>query len=306
MDLAAVAAELYALAPSAFTAARNERAKAAKAEGQALLAKQVARLPKPSVAAWSVDALARARPDALARVLALGADLRTAQEALDAAGMRELGQRRTDVLADAVQAAREAARDRGVPVSDAAAAEVEQTLRAAMADPSAAAAARSGLLIRSLVSNGLEPVDLDGAVAVAGAVPEPTAGEAGVQPAARAQTAPPRPDEAAARRRSREAARERERAEAAADLADAERRRGEAEAELADAQEQAAAAASRSGRLADELADLRRRIEALEHEAEAAEREVALAERAQRLASRVAEQEGRAVERARERLERVR
>lgn len=172
MDLADVAAELYALLPGEFTAARNERAKRLRAEGQAFMSKQVARLAKPSVAAWAANALIRHRPDEFARVLDLGASFRDAQEGLDPGRMRELGRERAALLSEVMQAARVMAADRGVKVSDPAAAELEQTLRAAMADPQAAAAVRSGLLVRSLVSNGLEPVDLAGALAVPGALPE--------------------------------------------------------------------------------------------------------------------------------------
>lgn len=320
MDLAAIAAELYMLPPGGFTAARNDRSKAAKAEGQSLLAKQVSRLPKPSVAAWSVDALAHRRPEALARVLELGAALRDAQDALDPDRMRELGQRRTRVVGEAVQSARDAAGELGVTVSEAAAAEIEQTLRAAMADPLAAEAARSGLLVRSLVSTGLEPVDLEGAVAVPGAVSEPAAPRGRERGASRPADSRPagsagrsggpakesgRARAEDARRRDAEAARRKERDEAAADLADAQRRRDEADAELADAQGQATAASGRRDRLAEEVEDLHRRAAVLEQELEAAEREASLAERARRLAARVAEQEGRAVERARERLDRL-
>lgn len=67
MDLAAAASELYGLPPGDFTAARNERAKAARAEGNALLAKQVGRLPKPSTAAWAINMLARRRAQELPR-----------------------------------------------------------------------------------------------------------------------------------------------------------------------------------------------------------------------------------------------
>ncbi|GHG39495.1 hypothetical protein GCM10012320_00190 [Sinomonas cellulolyticus] len=318
MDLAAVAAELYALPPSEFTAARNARAKAAKAEGEALLAKQVARLPKPSVSAWCVDALVRTRPAELAPVLELGAALREAQDSLDAARMRELGEQRMDVIAEAVRSAREAAEEQSVAVSEAAAGEVEQTLRAAMADPQAGDAVRRGLLVRSLVSNGWEPVDLDGAVAVPGAIPAPAptaqSGAAGKSaevartPRQNGDAAPQAEDEAAAHRRraEAEAALARERAGAEAELTEAEQRLESARAELKEAREQVAAASERRDRLEGEREDLRRRLERLEQELEAADREEGLAGRAQRLAARVAEQEERAVDRARERVERLR
>jgi hypothetical protein len=174
MDLAAIAAELYALAPGAFTAARNERAKLLRREGQRELAQQVARLAKPTVSAWAVNALAGRGAEALARVVALGAQLREAQEGLDAARLRSLAKERARLLAEAVAAARGAADESGIAVSDAAAAEIEQTLRAAMADAQASAAIRSGLLLHALEGNGLDPVDLAGAVAVPEALDRPT------------------------------------------------------------------------------------------------------------------------------------
>ncbi|WP_077487792.1 hypothetical protein [Sinomonas mesophila] len=170
MDLADVAAELYALLPAEFTAARNRRAKDAKTEGHPLLAKQVARLPKPTASAWAVNLIARQHPEELAPVLDLGAAMRDAQEMLDAGRLRALGQQRSQVLAAAVRRARSAAEALGVTISDAAAGEIEQTLRAAMGDPDAAAAVRSGLLVRPFAGGGFGPADLSGAVAVPGAL----------------------------------------------------------------------------------------------------------------------------------------
>ncbi|GAB3285097.1 hypothetical protein GCM10027449_29740 [Sinomonas notoginsengisoli] len=308
MDLAAIAAELYALAPAKFTASRNAQAKQVLADGQPLLSKQIAKLPKPSAAAWAVNVLARQRPDQLAEVLDVGAALREAQEDLDPQRMRELGQRRNALLSKVVQEARAASAGLDVKVSDAAASELDQTLRAATADPRAAEALRSGLLVRPLVSNGLEPVDLEGALAVPGAVPE-------LAPVVKRGT--PRPEEATAtaatrsaaadraRKKSEEAARRRERESAEAELRDAERSQSEAEAELADADAQARAAAARASNVADELAELRRRADKLEQDLEAAKREESHAGRARRLAERLVEQERRAVGSARERLDRL-
>ena len=320
MDLANVADELYALPLAEFTAARNARAKQARSEGQPLLAKQIAKLPKPSTAAWAVNVLARRRREEIGQVLDLGASLREAQEGLDPAAMRVLGRERTRLLAAVVRDAREAAGELGVKVSDAAAEEMEQTLHAAMADPQAAEAVRSGLLVRTLTGSGLEPVDLAGAVAVPGARPAPVsrppARHCGARDAAPEGTDPPRTRRAdvdaevrARDRAQREAAqreaeesRRREREQAQSDLADAEQGLEEAEAELADAQAQADAASARRNEIAAELDRLRRRIDELEEDLSAAEREGALADRARRLASRLADQGRRAVQRARDRL----
>ena len=81
---------------------------------------------------------------------------------------------------------------------------VEQTLRAALADPQAAAVLAAGILVKPLVASGFGPVDLGGAVLVApsDAPPRPVAAVA--PPAQPARTA--ERDDAAASRASLERA----------------------------------------------------------------------------------------------------
>jgi hypothetical protein len=302
MDLASAAAKLYALLPSEFTAERNRAAKAARAEGNSLLAKQIGRLPKPSTAAWAVNMLALRKPDEVAQVLELGESLRRAQEDLDPASMRELGQQRHKVLAAVVRQARALATDLGVTVSDAAATEMEATLRAAMADPDAADAVRSGHLVRTLASNGFEPVDLSGAVAVPGMLPEAphkrakkTADDDGERRAEQERRA----------EESRAEEKRREREEAQTEVDEAERAVQQAEAELSDAEHHLSEVASRRSELNQELGELRARISELEEELTAVDREAGYAERTRKLAARLAEQEHSAAKRARERLDRL-
>jgi DNA repair exonuclease SbcCD ATPase subunit len=307
MDLASAAAKLYALLPSEFTAERNRAAKAARAEGNSLLAKQIGRLPKPSTAAWAVNMLALRKPDEVAQVLELGESLRRAQEDLDPASMRELGQQRHKVLAAVVRQARALATDLGVTVSDAAATEMEATLRAAMADPDAADAVRSGHLVRTLASNGFEPVDLSGAVAVPGMLPEAphkrakkTADDDGERRAEQERRA-----EESRAEESRAEEKRREREEAQTEVDEAERAVQQAEAELSDAEHHLSEVASRRSELNQELGELRARISELEEELTAVDREAGYAERTRKLAARLAEQEHSAAKRARERLDRL-
>jgi hypothetical protein len=323
MDLAAIAAELYALPPGAFTAARNERAKQLKTEGERSLAQQVARLAKPTVSAWAADALALRGTGLLERVVDLGARLRQAQESLDPDRLRTLAKERALMLPEVVAAARALAQESGVAVSDAAAAEIDQTLRAAMADERASAAVQSGLLVRALEGNGLEPVDLSGAVAVPGALDGASAAAAG--PTQHGDTggrettvrtgSGERPRDGADRRRTQDAKRKaeeerrradqlrrEERAEAEADRDEAAQALDEAQAELAGTERDAADAAARARGLADELAGLRARIAELEDDLAAAQREAAAADRARGLAARLVERELRAVAKAEERL----
>ncbi|WP_415853519.1 hypothetical protein [Sinomonas sp. G460-2] len=300
MDLAAVATELYALPPSEFTSARNEKAKAARSAGESLVAKQIGRLPKPSAAAWAANLLARHRPEDLARVLDLGAELRIAQELLDSEAIRRLGPERQRLVTAVVREGRALARDFGGSVSEAAATDLEQTLRAGMADPEAAAAVRSGQLVRALASNGIDPVDLTDAVAVPGSLPESAPRQV---PGVRGERVSQRDDDDERRRVEAERAQEREQARAEWD--EAERSLRLAEAELADAESSAADVAARREGLAGRLAELKERLVGLEGEVAAVEREAGYAERTRKLAARVAEQERRAARLARERLDRL-
>ncbi|MFF4214587.1 hypothetical protein ACFYZE_35720 [Streptomyces sp. NPDC001796] len=90
MDLDAVADELYALAQGDFTAASDERAKAARAAGDRELAEQIRRLRRPTLAAWASNLLVREQPDEVQRLLQLGEALRQAHKNLDGEQLREL------------------------------------------------------------------------------------------------------------------------------------------------------------------------------------------------------------------------
>jgi hypothetical protein len=167
--LADVAAELYALPFDDFVAARTAAAKdAAAVEGQRTRAADVRSLPKPSVAAWTVNMLASRRPEILRELAGLGLSMRAAQSSLDAPELRRLGVERRQLLGSAVKEAKAAAAEQGRKISAAIAAEVEGTLRAATADEGAAAAVQSGCLLRSLSADGVDVVDLSGAVALPG------------------------------------------------------------------------------------------------------------------------------------------
>ncbi|MET1064648.1 MAG: hypothetical protein ABWX85_06725 [Arthrobacter sp.] len=167
--LADVAAQLYALPFDDFIAARTAAAKvAAAAKDQRPLAADVRSLPKPSVAAWTVNMLAARRPEVLRDLAGLGQSMRAAQSSLDAIELRRLGQERRQLLGSAVKAAQAVAEQQGRKISSAIAAEVEETLRAATADAGAAAAVQSGRLLRGLSADGVDVVDLSEAVALPG------------------------------------------------------------------------------------------------------------------------------------------
>ncbi|WP_168626763.1 transposase [Cryobacterium sp. BB307] len=275
--IAEVARELYALPPDAFTAARNDRAKADPAIG-----KEVKAFKKPSVAAWAVNLLAARRGDELEQVLALGAALREAQDDLDAKSLRELTRQRRQVIAALGRAAAELAEEAGHPISGATRDEVEQTLQAGLAEPAAAAAVRSGRLVRALAFAGLESVDLSGAVAGgepdAPAAParKPSAGAAAAKPVKRLKDqARKKAEEAEAA--AREVQDELDRLEGEADEALAARDRLEAQREELIA---------RLDQLEEQLASSARDATTLQHRRERAERD---AERAAAAADRARE-----------------
>jgi hypothetical protein len=165
LELAAIAARLYALPFDDFVAARTAAAKDVAAAGTAA---EVRSLSKPSVAAWTVNMFAAKHPGTLRELAALGQSMRSAQSALDAVELRRLSQERRRMLSRAVKEARLAAEQQGRKVSAAVAAEVEETLRAATADEGAAVAVQSGRLLRALSADGVDVVDLAGAVALPG------------------------------------------------------------------------------------------------------------------------------------------
>ena len=155
MDIAAVADELYGLPPDQFTASRNQRAKASKADGDLELGAQVAALRRPSTAAWVVNQLARHRRDELGQLIELGTALREAHLDLKAERLRALSDQRHRVIAALAAAGRTLAAERGHAVSEAVRQEVEQTLEAALADPVAGQAVSSGRLVSGLSYAGL-------------------------------------------------------------------------------------------------------------------------------------------------------
>ncbi|MGX5657939.1 hypothetical protein ACWKWC_24420, partial [Geodermatophilus nigrescens] len=156
MDLEEVADELYGLLPGDFVAARTEAARRARAAGDRALATEVAALGKPSTAAWACNALVREQPDEIAGLVELGDLLREAQESLAGDQLRALGTQRSRLLAALTRQARVVAARLGLPLSDAVADQVEQTLRAALADPDAGEALLAGRLTGPLsVSGGL-------------------------------------------------------------------------------------------------------------------------------------------------------
>ena len=161
-ELEVVAAELLAVPLAEFIAARDSRA---TATDDPALATRIRSLRKPSPAAWLANLLVREQPDEVGQLLALGADLREAQQDLDARELATLTKERRALVTAMARQAVTLATERGVKVSASVSEELAQTLLAALADAAAGDALRSGRLVRSLAVIGFEAVDLDGALA---------------------------------------------------------------------------------------------------------------------------------------------
>ena len=314
-QLAGIANELYALPLDEFIAARTAAAKKVSGGAEGLPA-AVRALPKPSVAAWAVNMLAVHQPDILDQLNELGGRMRSAQSSLDAAEMRELGRERRALLSTAVDAACSVAEQHGRRISGAVATAVEETLRAATADAGAAAAVQSGRLLQVLSADGVDTVDLDGVVAVPGAVA--AARTAAPTPAASRQAKPtgdamadvpapagpakprlqavgqaPRPVSPSALEKAQAAER------VASEAAD------EAAREAQERLQQQEAAEADFARLTDDVKELRAQLKAMEEKLESTRRmrETAAAEAKQ--AARAADKAQRSAMLARERVLRL-
>ncbi|NQX34937.1 hypothetical protein [Herbiconiux sp. VKM Ac-2851] len=307
------AGQLYGEAPSGFIAARNALAAEAKAAGDRELAAGIRSLAKPSVAAWAVNALVRHRPGEVQPLLELGERMRDATDSGDRDAVRQLGRERQQLLAAAASSARALGDELGVPVSDAAAVEVQQTLQAAVVDPAATAAVRSGLLVRTFSSTGVDPVELDGAVALAeaGAVEPATAPSTATRPrAVGRQATEKKPPVKAAPEESREQVRERAAAERASRAIAAAKREAEearqdaedAQAELATTELRIRENRARHEQLAEEQQELRERLDAVQGELTDTNVTAARLRKERASAVRAAEAAERLASRARTRL----
>jgi hypothetical protein len=275
---------LYALPLEEFIGARDTAARELRKAGDRETAAVVAKLAKPTPAAWTANQVAREQPELIEALLAAGAALRDAQEAAitggGGGGLRDatLTER---AAVDAVMAAATAHRPAGKPLSSAMADRLRTTLHAVAADEAIREALAAGRLVSEAQAGGAWPFALE---------PSPPA----------AKPAPP-PKRAAAKRRAKqvdeeagdqeaEAAREAAEARAAAEREAAEKEAREAlEQELREArgslrvrervhsgaQESAQEAATAAGEASAALQQAQRAAEDAKDEAEAAERMLA-------------------------------
>ncbi|OLT16698.1 hypothetical protein BJF80_04995 [Serinicoccus sp. CUA-874] len=160
--LRAAVSAVYAVAPADFVATRKEWVARLRSEGRKDTAKEVAGLRKPSVSAAAVNALVRAQDPVVEALRDVGARLRHAQSAMDAAGLTGLRGERDELLRAWVTAAREHA---AAPLTGAVESEVRDTAVAALADAEATELVLGGTLTRALSYSGFGEVDVADAVA---------------------------------------------------------------------------------------------------------------------------------------------
>lgn len=312
--LAEIASGLYARPMEDFVSARATAAKEAASSDKGLAA-AVRALPKPSVAAWAVNMLALHQPEVLARLAELGVRMREAQASLDASTLRELGRERRTMLSAAVDAARSVAQEHGRAISDAMAGDVEETLRAMTADEGAAAAVRSGRLLKTLLADGVNSVDLDDAVAVPSVlpfVPPARPAEPAVAGENKARTTPEPPRQRKTDKPRLEAVRQTPRPTSPPALDKAKAALAEAQAAEADAaraavelQDQANETRTQIAELLQEAADLRARLKATEEQLERSRRLLAAIAAEAKQAVRAADKAERTAMLAQERVLRL-
>lgn len=318
--LADIANGLYAKSLDDFVAARTAAAKEAAGQDKELAA-AVRGLPKPSVAAWAVNMLALHEPEVLNGLADLGSRMRDAQAQLDAPTLRELGRERRTMLAAAVGTARSVVQQQGRAISDTIANDVEETLRALTADEGAAAAVRSGRLLKTLSADGVNAADLDGAVAVPGVLPAAPSTAAPAAPPARrpvpstdkkqrtttervSQPKPAKPRLEAVRQTPRPASPPAlEKAKAALAEAQAEEARTSGLAQ--ELQEQADEARTEIAALLQETAELRDRLKRAEERLERSRKRLASTAAEAKQAARAADKAGRTAILAQERVLRL-
>jgi hypothetical protein len=226
--MAEVEVRVYGADLDDFVSARAAAVKELRDEGRRAEAAAAAKLPKPSVAAWVVNRLARQEADRMGELLDAGASLREIQlGAGSAADLRAAGAAQEAALRALMRAAEGVASSRG-SANPATLDRVRETLHAAALDADVAELVRRGVLVREQRAVGF-PMGL--------AIPEDRRRPA-PKPASKPKPAPrtrrtePR-DEVATKRRERAATAAEEAHEALA-AAESDLEAAQAEADTAE------------------------------------------------------------------------
>jgi hypothetical protein len=145
----AIADELYAMQPDGFAAARDAAVKEARAGGRSDLARELARLRRPTRSAWLINLLWRNERELLESLLDLGDAFRDAQAQASGGALQKLMAQRRQVEQALIRRGKDLAAHAGADVSDAMEREAQETLSAALALPDVADEIRGGRLTRA-------------------------------------------------------------------------------------------------------------------------------------------------------------
>ena len=154
MDLDEVADELYGLPMQQFTKTRDTRAKQLASTGDGTTAAAVRKLRKPSQAAWLANQLARRHPQEMANLLALGRDLRDAQDHGHGADLRRLSSERQELSRRLLALAHDQATGAATSFTTDVQRQLVATIDAAMANEPSGLALQDGRLSEALVHVG--------------------------------------------------------------------------------------------------------------------------------------------------------
>jgi hypothetical protein len=292
-------AALYAGPVEGFVERRTALARELRQRKERDAATRVGGLRRPTLGAWALDQVAHGEPDRIARLLAVGDELRRALDAAvrgDAAALRAAQAEQRAVVDDVVRAALGALEAGGHATSDTVQRRIADTVHAALVDEAVADELRVGRLTAEHDAPGFG-MGLDLVAAAAAAAP--AARTAPAAPAARAAAAAPAPAARAGApttpaptERQRRAQEEREAREARAQEARAERERKAQEAREAEEQraQKAAALDEEARRLAERAAELAAEADEAEARALAARSAAREAQHEAKRARRTADQ----------------
>ena len=152
--------DLYGLPLDRFVAERGALAKSLRADGKRDEAAEVAKLRKPSVAAWAVNQLVRTQSREVKALFKAGDQLQRAQADLlagkgDAGKLRAAAEREREAVDELTEAARGLLSSEGQELAQAALDRVSDTLHAAALDEDARGEVQDGCLVRELRHVGL-------------------------------------------------------------------------------------------------------------------------------------------------------
>lgn len=289
----AIADELYAMQPDGFAAARDAAVKEARAGGRADVARELAKLRRPTRSAWLINLLWRHERELLESLLDLGDAFRDAQAQASGGALQKLMAQRRQVEQALIRRGKDLAAEAGAEVSDAMQREAQETLSAALALPEVADEIRGGRLTRAATYAGFGVMPSGPSASPRPATPSRTSDTT----ASASASTPPRSSQSSVSRSNApeklptadlaayRAEKERERAREDAERKHAAEQRADAQAVVERAREEAgasAAALAQASTAADEAAttyeQLRQQVDAARAELQRLQVEASRAE----------------------------